>query len=224
MCRGKSGTEYCSELGADPALWSRRSPLPKPPAFDQYLDGFVDACIAARDGDLDSSLKLLATIPDTELREWYVEHAQNTGAFRFKGMGRPDLTMVTDQLDPSKDFSSLTDSIYDRDALHCRYCESRVLPKAVFELLSRRVPTFTLGRSNEARPGIYLVYCATLDHVVPHAAGGRTDAENLVISCWPCNYGKFKYSLEQLGLDSPFECEPIKDREWVSLAASLATP
>ena len=57
MCRGKSGTEYCSELGPDPALWSRRTPLPKPPAFDQCLDGFVDACIADRDGDLDSSLK-----------------------------------------------------------------------------------------------------------------------------------------------------------------------
>lgn len=223
MCRGLSPTAACSELGADPALWSRRAPLPKPPAFDQWLDGFVDACIAARDGELDAAVNLLAAIPDDELREWYVEHGQNTGAFRFRGMGCPDLTMVADELDPSKDFSALADSIYARDALHCRYCESRVLPKAAFEHLARRIAAFTLGRSNATRPGIYLVYCATVDHVVPHAAGGRTAAENLVTSCWPCNYGKYKYSLEQLGLDSPFEYEPSKDRDWAALATSLTT-
>jgi 5-methylcytosine-specific restriction endonuclease McrA len=84
------------------------------------------------------------------------------------------------------------------------------------------VPWFTLGRTNAERPGVYLVYCATLDHVIPHQAGGRTDADNLVTSCWPCNYGKYKYSLEQLGMDSPFDYPPVDDAVWAETVRLLA--
>ena len=222
MCRNVGRTGHCSELGPDPAIWSSRAPLPKPAAFAECLDDFVSACAAAQEGDLDRALQTLAAIPDSDLREWYVEHAQNAGGFRFRGLGKRSLNHVSDELDPNKNFDSFAASLYERDAFHCRYCESRVVPKAAFQRLARRVPTFTLGRTNAARPGIYLVYCATLDHVVPHAAGGRTDADNLVTSCWPCNYGKYKYSLEQLGMDSPFDYAPIGDPAWHSTVLEIA--
>lgn len=68
---------------------------------------------------------------------------------------------------------------------------------------------FPLGRRNSELSGYYLVLCATLDHVVPHSLGGRTIEENLVSSCWPCNYGKMNYTLEQIGLDDPRSRSPL---------------
>jgi hypothetical protein len=222
MCRARIKTGQCSELGPDPTRWSTRTTLPKPAEFDSYLDRFVAACHAAATGDVDTAAEFFRRIHDDELREWYVEHAQNAGGFRFRGLGERSLNHVADELDPNKNLASFSASLYERDAFHCRYCESRVLPKAVFQRLAQRVPTFTLGRTNAARPGIYLVYCATLDHVVPHQAGGRTDADNLVTSCWPCNYGKYKYSLAQLGMDSPFDYPPVDDAVWAETVRLLA--
>ena len=47
------------------------------------------------------------------------------------------------------------------------------------------------GRSNKIRHGISLTFRATADHVVPISHGGRTSMDNLVTSCWNCNYGKY---------------------------------
>jgi len=46
--------------------------------------------------------------------------------------------------------------------------------------------------------------------------GGRTAPENLVTSCFPCNYGKANFTIEQLGIESPFRREPMVD-EWTGL-------
>ena len=47
----------------------------------------------------------------------------------------------------------------------------------------------------KARDGYKCVYCGAkenlgLDHVIPHASGGASEAFNLVTCCWPCNSKK----------------------------------
>jgi len=37
----------------------------------------------------------------------------------------------------------------------------------------------------------------------PHSLGGRTELDNLVTSCYSCNFGKAEYTLKQLGIDDP---------------------
>ncbi|HUW77243.1 MAG TPA: HNH endonuclease [Candidatus Nanopelagicaceae bacterium] len=56
----------------------------------------------------------------------------------------------------------------------------------------------------------------TLDHVTPHRLGGRTDEANLVTSCWPCNYGKMEYTVEQIGIVDPLLTPPMEDGERAS--------
>lgn len=62
-------------------------------------------------------------------------------------------------------------NIYLRDGGKCAYCRSQV------EISE-----------------------ATYDHVVPRQKGGKTDWENIVIACHPCNQQKGCKSLDQAGL------------------------
>lgn len=60
--------------------------------------------------------------------------------------------------------------VYERDAGRCRYC-------------------------GEAVP-----FKAPLDHIIPYSIGGKTEFENLVVSCRPCNSEKSGRTPEQAGM------------------------
>jgi 5-methylcytosine-specific restriction endonuclease McrA len=66
-------------------------------------------------------------------------------------------------------------------------------------MLTRRKPVIRFSRENVyARDGGKCQYCtkpvgrseATYDHVVPRSQGGKTNWENIVIACVPCNQSK----------------------------------
>lgn len=71
-------------------------------------------------------------------------------------------------------------AIWSRDNYHCRYCGREVFTNAV-----------------ESAPDK-----ATLDHVIPRAAGGTNSQANLVTSCYACNQLK-GCSLVGLGGPAP---------------------
>src|SRR6266849_2627247 len=76
---------------------------------------------------------------------------------------------------------------------------------------------------NEDLHAAFLYVSATLDHVVPHSRGGRNDMGNLVAACWPCNFGRGGYLLEQMGLSDPRQRPPIRD-DWDGLVRMLRQP
>jgi 5-methylcytosine-specific restriction endonuclease McrA len=41
------------------------------------------------------------------------------------------------------------------------------------------------------------------DHLLPHSRGGGNDIENVVVTCAPCNYGRWHWTLEEVGLIDP---------------------
>ena len=55
---------------------------------------------------------------------------------------------------------------------------------------------------------------------MPHSLGGRTEVENLVTSCYSCNFGKDEYKLDQLKIENPFLRHP-KDDGWRGLTEFL---
>jgi 5-methylcytosine-specific restriction endonuclease McrA len=82
-----------------------------------------------------------------------------------------------------------------------------------FRSLSKRKPIVRFSRENVyARDHGQCQYCgrkvvraeATYDHVVPRSQGGKTNWENIVIACVPCNQGKGGRTPEQarMGLRS----------------------
>jgi hypothetical protein len=203
MCK-QNGQTFCSELGEDPLLWSKEAPLPKPTWITGAFQVFSKSLELIREDKLIEAKALLKNSPDLEMRDWFHVHAQNTGAWRSKAFGIPSPTPVM-PLDTVKAFTKFEPSVFARDNFRCRYCSSEVLPKKVFKQFhtSLGAEALPLGKTNATRSGFFLVFVATLDHVLPWSLGGRTDETNLVTCCWSCNYGKSNFTVEQLGLKDP---------------------
>lgn len=203
MCNQR-GRSYCSELGVETSLWSKDTPLQKPAWIKEAFYVFSETTKLTAEGMLERARFLLNKAPDLEMRDWFVVHAQNSGAWRNRAFEilAPEPVMP---LDPVKRFTKFENEIFTRDNLRCRYCASDVIPKRDFEKVQGALgpKTLPLGKTNSTRSGFYLMFVATLDHVLPWSLGGRTDESNLVTCCWSCNYGKGKYTVEQIGINDP---------------------
>jgi 5-methylcytosine-specific restriction endonuclease McrA len=111
--------------------------------------------------------------------------------------------------------------IYRRDGFRCRYCGCRiVLPRAQSTISALLPGAVTWGSKDAELNAAFYTLKGVLDHVVPHAHGGTSDPENIVVSCQPCNYGKGNYFLEQLGLSDPRLRPPAVD-DWDGLLRVL---
>jgi 5-methylcytosine-specific restriction endonuclease McrA len=130
--------------------------------------------------------------------------------------------------------SHIVVSVLRRDHFTCRYCGGQVVPTPVLRAVSLvwpgEIPWNRNWRADATHP-IHVTRSATIDHVSPHAHGGRNDAlDNLATACWTCNTSKGQFTLEQLGWVLR---EPSKD-DWDGLvsfypalwqaAAGKATP
>lgn len=202
MCRGK---KICSELGNNPDLWDKHSPLPPPDWFKGEIELFQKAVTKASTGNIQESTTILQTIKSDALRNWYVEHGQISGNTRNRVLATAKPKPLTTTLDKVRSPDNFAKAVFERDNYSCRYCGMNVIPKSVFKLYRQLVgiQLFRDTGTNSERHGIILAFRANVDHVIPHKLGGRTDMENLVTSCWSCNYGKSSYTIEQLGLTHP---------------------
>lgn len=130
----------------------------------------------------------------------------------------PDQTMyirwrsVSDLPEPaSEDFDrkrkpnrSDEKAIVARWGRHCVYCGVPLIRSAVPKELQASYPDLRMwGSSNAEQHAAFQLMWMQFDHVVPYSRGGRTDTENVVVTCAPCNYGKGKFLLEELGLIDP---------------------
>lgn len=213
MCRGKA---FCAALGPRES-WSDEAPLPVPDWIREHLTLLHRSIRRAAEGRVEESKRLLASIPSDEIRKWGVEHGQLSGRFRNRVLKvpAPDAAPATGTRTASP---SLRARILARDGYRCRYCGVPVIPREVLVAFGGVVgqEAFGTGRANAERHGAALVSWAEVDHVLPYQRGGPTTEENLVTSCWACNYGKDRYTVEQLGIDDPRERPPEKT-EWDGL-------
>lgn len=213
MCK-QGDAEFCSELGKDSSYWSANAPLEKPEWIKDSFQILVDAITQASAGKVELARSILKNSRDLEMRTWYHVHAQNVAKWRFDTfkIETPEPILP---LDPENRFSKFESKLFARDNYKCRYCADPVIPKKVFEKAQSLIGStdLPLGRTNLTRSGFYLMFVATLDHVIPWSLGGRTDETNLVSSCWSCNYGKANFTVEQIGIRNPFNSMAGQDPE-----------
>ena len=94
--------------------------------------------------------------------------------------------------------------ILERDGHHCRFCGIPVVRKEVRDRLRKAYPkTLQWGTKNQEQHAAFQALWVQYDHVIPHARGGRTTLDNMVITCAPCNYGRMNYLLEEVDLILP---------------------
>ena len=222
MCTMASNSRLDEILGKDPKTWPIFCLVQYPVNFDIEIDKFVSAVESAVQGSITESIKLLSTIQSQELADWFIEVGQNAGAYRMKGLGRNTSKQHSgNQLKWPKNREY---EVLERDAYRCRYCQIRLIHEKQLDAYEKLVgnEAFPNGDTNRSRHGIRLIMRATFDHVVPVSHDSDEDKnvlENVVASCWSCNFGKSYFTVKELGLELPRE--PMFQDDWDGLTTIL---
>jgi 5-methylcytosine-specific restriction endonuclease McrA len=124
--------------------------------------------------------------------------------------------------DPVRSPARYEANVFERDHYTCRYCGLQLVSKDVLVALERVVgpAVFCCHGPNAEQHGIVHAFKIVADHVVPHRLGGRTSPDNLVSACPGCNYGKDRFTLEQLGLEHPMK-RAAPESAWDGLVSFL---
>jgi hypothetical protein len=102
-------------------------------------------------------------------------------------------------------------ALFARDGWRCRFCGCRVVPPKARAAMRSALPGAIPWSEDEGYHGAFYAISASIDHIIPHSAGGTNEDYNLVTACWSCQFGRGAYSLEEVGLLDPRMHPPIKD-------------
>ncbi len=116
-----------------------------------------------------------------------------------------------------------TKALFARDGWRCRFCDCRVVPPKARSAMRAALPGAIPWSDTEGFHGAFYALSASVDHVVPHSAGGTNEEDNIVTACWSCQFGRGAWSLDEVGLLDPRHRAPIKD-EWDGLTRLLRRP
>lgn len=218
-------SKFCTELDKDRRNWSKQCPLPLPSYFYDAVERFSLAVSELAKGNFKKSLEALETCDSAAVGRFYIEHGQQASYSRVTNRQEIDkINLLNKKMNPSRrnPTPKMTKEVFERDFYRCRYCGLPIITAKVFSEFSRIVGpgNFLNGRGNTKRNGLTLGLRGVVDHVYPHSLGGRTELDNLVTSCYSCNFGKAEYTLEQLGIDDPTVKQPKYD-DWRGLTEFL---
>ena len=59
------------------------------------------------------------------------------------------------------------------------------------------------GRTDPTQHAALQLMWAQYDHIVPHSRGGRSDIDNVYLTCAACNFGRGDHLLEEFDLRHP---------------------
>jgi hypothetical protein len=107
--------------------------------------------------------------------------------------------------------------IVARDGYHCRFCEMPVIPKDTIKAIAGLYPSDAPWTNNAAEQHRFFQAAnLQLDHIIPHARGGESSVENMVITCAVCNYGRMSNTLAESLLLDP-RAFPVRRSNWDGL-------
>ncbi len=207
---------------------SRECVLPYPREFDRSIDLLVEAArvLVSNKQDVEHARSLILKTADYEMRSWFDEVAQIAGGVRLELLGRTS-GLRHGSISIKRPSEKRELEIIQTQGFHCRYCGIRIIPNRQLKRIQQLVgydifPNRSRERGktrNTDIHGVWLMTRATVDHVDPISRGADNvnREENLVASCWSCNYAKWKYTLDELGLDHPDTRSP-KFSNWRGLS------
>ena len=194
-----------------------RDPVPEIFHAAELLDRAVDAHLV---GDRTESARLIANADMPEVREWVESLWGSTSRdiHRFREVMCSPPTLDKGDRDPRRDATRDQErALIERDGYRCRFCGIPVVRKEIRKAMHRDYPeALPLGSSNLEQHAALQCMRLVCDHVLPHSRGGRTDLDNLVIACDPCNSGRSAWTLEEVGLIDP-RTRPVSRIEWDGL-------
>ena len=199
-----------TELTFNPLRDCLRDPIPE---IGIAADMLNDAVSAHLQGQYQRARELLVSSNLSAVRDWtdslwgknsqYAPQIKSSTAKARNDAPRAVLRM------PS---ASEKAALHARDGYHCRFCGIPVIRAEVRRHLVILYQELKLwGRRNPEQHAALQCMWAQYDHLVPHALCGDNTIENLLVTCAPCNYGRMDFTLEEAGLNNPFDREPVRD-------------
>lgn len=197
--------------------------LPRPsfrattPEVQQAADLLDEAADALLVGDLEHARRCVHLADDPAVHAFAdsIMGKESVEVHRIRCSGlRPATIKSTSRMPGGAEQAAY----FARDGWRCRFCGVRVmLPSARRAMIARLPGAIRWGNRAKDLHAAFFALSATVDHVVPHSAGGLNDASNLVTACWPCNFGRMARTIEEVGLLDPRLRPPLVDG-WDGLA------
>ena len=186
-----------------------RAPIPEIADAARYLDAAVSAHLAGR-RDLADALIRLADMP--AVREW-TESLWGTASphIQFRAVADAPPSLVRDQrIKVRMPTTAEKALLHQRDGYHCRFCGIPVIRAEIRTRIKAVYPeALPWGAKNTEQHAGFQCMWLQYDHLLPHARGGNNDLSNIVITCAPCNYGRWNKTLAEVGLTDPRTREPV---------------
>lgn len=192
----------------DPAFLERRrcfrDPIKEIFRAAELLSEAVDAHLA---GDRRNAGRLIAEADMYEVQDW-TESICGKGNSKTLRVGKEKGTrqsVCCDERDPKREASKdQVRALIKRDRRHCRFCGIPLIcadtRKAIHECYQVEL---RWGDKNCEQHAAFQCMWMQFDHVLAHSRGGRTNLDNLILTCGPCNWGKGNRTLEEVGLIDP---------------------
>jgi hypothetical protein len=187
-----------------------RDPITEIADAARYLDAAVSAHLH-NEVRLAEELILLANNP--LIREWTESiWGSNSSYVQFIPLQSSSPAASV----PSKEKARMPSTfvmheLHERDGYHCRFCGIPVIRAGVRQHIVAAYPHLPIrGTANKDQHAGFQAMWAQYDHVVPHATGGFSALDNLVVTCAPCNYGRMQYTLDEVGLVDPRTRDPVR--------------
>ena len=184
------------------------------------LDRAANAILSG-DGEAASSLIAEADMPAIGDFVRLIMGPVNANIHRFRMVpGSPmKLKNAGNRMPPAR----VINEIYCRDGWRCRFCGVRVISSQAIKLIRDMFPlTARWGARDVEKHPAFLALQSSLDHISPHSRGGDNDPYNLVTACYPCQFGRNQWTLEEVGLSDPRLRPPVID-EWDGLVRLVRT-
>ena len=192
----------------------------------QLLSRATDAHLA---GDRSAADALLKAADMPVIREWteslWGSKASNpdqqkyhrfrvvSGAARFLEKGQ----RVAKRM-PSKADRML---IIERYGRNCVFCGIPLISDRVRNAFRLAYPdAVPWGHTNRTQHAAFQCMWMQFDHILPYSRGGDNTADNVVVTCAPCNYGRAERTLEEVGLLDPRQHTP-RIADWDGLERML---
>jgi len=211
-------------LGPEPNNWPKHCPVEYPIELNRFETALVlIQALKISERSVQDAQKFVRTIDANAFKRFFIDVAQHSGSWRYRHWYGQSTTASLRRSPRSTPRRRELLQLFADDNYRCRYCGTPVVGdrKQFVAMASRlNMPELVLTGSNEVRHGLYLTYRASHDHRKPLSEGGSNNRENLLTACWPCQFGKYKYSCEDLGLTEPGMAYPALE-DWSKVMRNL---
>jgi 5-methylcytosine-specific restriction endonuclease McrA len=212
-------------MSEDESFWAPRQYLfdPIQEIYDaaRLLDLAVEAHLS---GDRSRVAKRIQEADIPAVGRWLnsVWGKQDPKIIRFRAIAGAPAKAPSSNRKNDRVLPATKKALQERDGHLCRFCGIPLVSAEVRDAMRAAYPPPALRWGDKDIEKHVAFQCLWLqyDHVLPHQRGGDSSLDNLVITCAACNYGRWYYTLEEVGVIDP-RSRPVVRTGWDGLQRFL---